>query len=463
MLTPLLVAATLSPPTFEIRRCSAELAADTSITCGIVRVPEDRRRTGGRTIALNVVVLRATSGTPDLPPLFDVEGGPGLPSTIGADFYRLDGIAYRARRDVVLVDQRGTGSSNPLFCPELAAREAALEPLYPPQQVAQCRDALLARADLTQYGTTAAVADLDAVRAALGHEKIDVVAISYGTTLTLRYLAEHPTRIRAAALSGIVPAFAMPPQHHAAAANAALTRIFADCLDEPACRAAFPDPERDLHAAVRRLENAEGPPGTPGGPPLTAPVFMEKLRTMLYGAQTAREVPRIVHSAAAGDFKPFLDAVGGNDPSLFADGLYLSITCAESFGAIDYARAAAESRATRFGDYRLQRQRDACDSWPRATVEDGFHAPVHSSAQILLISGGRDPVAPPQWSALAAETLPNAKRVVIPWAGHTIDGLAAIDSCYDRMLLQFFDQGDARKVDAGCVSTMLPPPFATDR
>jgi len=97
------------------------------------------------------------------------------------------------------------------------------------------------------------------------------------------------------------------------------------------------------------------------------------------------------------------------------------------------------------------------------TVEDGFHAPVHSSAQILLISGGRDPVAPPQWSALAAETLPNAKRVVIPWAGHTIDGLAAIDSCYDRMLLQFFDQGDARKVDAGCVSTMLPPPFATDR
>jgi pimeloyl-ACP methyl ester carboxylesterase len=460
MILPLLLAATLAQPAFSTRPCTGELAADPTVTCGTVRVPENRSQTGGRSIELNVVVLRATGSKPDLPPLFDIEGGPGLPATVGSAFYRTDGLPYRARRDVVLFDQRGTGASNPLTCPPLDAREAALAPMYPLAEVARCRDSLVERADLTQYGTMAAVADLDDVRAALGHERIDVVAISYGTTLTLRYLASYPGRVRAAVLSGVVPASAMPPQHHAAVAEAALDRLFADCAHEPACRAAFPRLDQDLREAMRRLDRGDGPAAGPGGATLSTSVFMERLRALMYGAKTARTVPRIVHSAARGDFAPFLETLDGAGSETFSEGLYLSITCAESFGAMNFARAVTESRATRFGDYRLRRQRDACALWPTAKVDSGFHRPVSSDAQILLISGARDPVTPAAWAAAAARTLPHSRRVVVPWAGHTIDGLSAIETCYDPMLLRFFDAGDVHAVDTVCVSAMLPPPFA---
>lgn len=445
------VAATV--PTFDPKPCGAEAQGDTTVICGDVRVAENREQVDGRTIALNVVILKAQAAIPDLPPLVDIDGGPGLASTRSLSFYRADGLAYRRRRDVILVDQRGTGASNPLACPELAMAGSELGELYPAEKVAACRAALEHRADLTQYGTDAAADDLEDVRRALGHSQIDIVALSYGTTMAMHYMNKYPTRTRAAALLSVVPANAMPPQHHAVVADAMLDRIFSDCKEDRKCKSAFPDLAGDADRAIQWLRSRENGP--------SPEVFFEKLRTWLYAPMTARRVPLILHRAALRDLQPFWSIAAQSQALPYFDGLYLSITCSESMALMDYDLAATASRATRFGDYRLRRQRAACAVWPKAEVPSGFLRPVMSNASILMITGGRDPVTPGRWADAARRRMPNARHIEIKWSGHVFDGLSGVESCYDPMLLRFFDSGNARSLDVSCVKAMTPPPFAT--
>ena len=199
-------------PAFSQRPCAAELPAK-DVFCGTVSVPENYADAGGRKIALNVVVFPALVPGSEKAAQFDLEGGPGFAVTDSASFYASDGAAYRQSRDVVLFDMRGTGGSNPLRCSALEAHAKAQPsaPLYPPDLVAECARQLSAVADLRQYTTAAAARDVDAVRQALGYRRIDLNALSYGTTLALRYIADYPQRVRSAVLTGTAPADKTPP------------------------------------------------------------------------------------------------------------------------------------------------------------------------------------------------------------------------------------------------------------
>lgn len=424
--------------------------------CGSVAVPEDRSTIGGRTINLNVVILSPTGPNPDLPPQYDLDGGPGLAVTPSVAFYLSEGAAYRARREIVLVDQRGTGASNPLSCSALDALEGSLDPMFPPAAVEQCRAEVSRHANPIFYGTRAAVEDLDAVRAALGHERIDLVALSYGTTLALRYIAAYPQRVRAAILMGAAPPAAMPPRDHAPAAERALGLLFAACAADEACRTAIPNPSADLDIALRRLGTTR--------PTLSPEVFMEKLRGLLYQPVTARRVPWIVHRAAAGDLDPF-DAVtrAGAGPSRYALGVYLSITCGESFALMDRESAAAAARRTRFGGYRLRRQGEACRHWPAAQTAPDHLSPQVSPASggpaVLIVSGELDPVTPPEWGASLARSFPRSRQLILPNSGHIFDGLTGIDTCLDPLMIRFLETADPASLDTECVARMAPPPF----
>src|SRR5205085_149286 len=211
----------------------------------------------------------------------------------------------------------------PLLCPELDAPERQYQPLYPPSFVQACRERLAASADLARYGTDEATADLEAVRAALGAERIDLVALSYGTTLALRYATLHPDRVRALVLFGTVPPEARPPQGHAPAATRALGLIVRDCAAAPACHQAYPDLGRELARASGRL---------PAN--LSREVFVEKVRNLMYAPDRAARIPQIIHHAAAGDLAPFYAATRRAGPSELADGLYLGITCSESMAGM---------------------------------------------------------------------------------------------------------------------------------
>jgi pimeloyl-ACP methyl ester carboxylesterase len=444
-----LAAAALAAPAFAEKPCATPELVKAAARCGTVTVPENRDQSAGRRIGLNIVILPAV-GPATLTPLYDIEGGPGLPTTIHADFYLNFGGGYRQGRDIVLLDQRGTGGSNGLMCPELSAADDPFAPMFPPEQVAECRASLEPQADLTRYGTAEAVTDLDDVRRALGHRHIDLFALSYGTTVALRYLATYPGKVRAAVLVGAAPATTMPPRAHAQVGDKMLRAIFVDCAADPACGAAYPNIAGDLAKAVALRQGKSDP---------TPEIFLEKLRASAYSAAGARSLPYVIRQAASGDLSPFKGASASPLASLYADGMFLSVTCTESYPLMDYDKAAAEARATMFGDYRLRRQLDACKAWPAGKVARDHLEPVRSDAAVLLVAGDRDPVTPPEWAHEVARTLPHSRVVVIPALGHTLDGLSGVDTCLDPLLIRFYTTADARTLDTSCIATMQPPPF----
>ena len=432
-------------PKFEPRECARP--APPRARCGVVMVPENRRAPAGRTIALNVIVLKSAT-TPRLPPLFDIDGGPGLPSTKNAGFYATNGISND--RDVVMIDQRGTGRSNALLCPALQTGPS--EPMLAPAEVKACRETLSSSADLRFYGTRDAVDDLEAVRSALGYGKIDLFGLSYGTTVALRYMRRHPGTVRAAVLMGTSPPDFKPPQHHATAAARALDMVFADCVADAACSAAFPNLRADLNQARARLDLSRSP--------ITGELLMERLRALMYSPTSRARLPLMVKRAAAGELKELFSKPAETGASMIADGMFLAVTCGESFSLMDYEAAARAAKRTPFGDYRLRRQRAACAGWPEVERDaDHLELPTAAPVPVLLISGEMDPVTPPEWAERLKASLPRARHIVVPDGGHVPDGLSGLETCLDPLMISFLDHGDLDRLDASCVERMRGPPF----
>ena len=370
--------------------------------CGSLEVAEDPARPEGRRIALPLVVLPAVDGEAGASAVFELDGGPGLTATDSKDFFLGPGRAYRRGRDVVLLDQRGTGDGpHALRCPALESR-GPLDDDYDPAAVAACRDELARRADLALYGTWQAAADLDHARAALGYQRVDLSALSYGTKLAQVYMKRFPGRVRTAFLAGTVPIDLRAPLFHAAAAQRALDDVFADCQLDAACRAAYPDLRAEWQRVLARLD--AGPvsaavAGAAAGETRTVEIrrgaFAEAFRGLLTTTAGQREVPRIVHRAAAGDWDPFVAKLR-QGPSPFAEGEYLSVECTESAPRIAAGDVAAATAGTFLGDYRVRGQLAACALWPRGELPEGYFEPAADpDAAVLVVSGEADHVAPP--------------------------------------------------------------------
>jgi pimeloyl-ACP methyl ester carboxylesterase len=442
---------------------------DEELFCGKLTVFENRETRTGRTIDLNIVVLPAFDQKTKAEPLFDLAGGPGASSVDRADFYAGPGKDYRRRHDVVLVDQRGTGESNRLAIWREKTPTYYLSEMFPVDYVRKMRQALEQRADLTKYTTSIAMDDLDDVRAWLGYDRINLFGGSYGTQAALVYMRRHPEHVRSAILLAVAPTDLKMPLHHSESAARAMDLLLSECERDAKCHTAFPQVREDWKNVLAQLEKQPArveysPPGksaTPTTVEIQRGVFGEKIRTWMYDRNRAARIPLIVHHAATGDFGPFLQqAIAPSIPDFVADGMYLSVTCAEDVPFINQEEAAALNANNPFGNYRVFQQTRACSMWPRGEIPADFLEPVHSNAPVLIFSGDMDPVTPPKYGEEVARYLPNSRHVIIPQAGHGVDGLAD-PGCIDRLTIEFLDKGDARNLDVSCVERMSPPPFVT--
>jgi pimeloyl-ACP methyl ester carboxylesterase len=466
-LTLLAAAAGAAEPTLEPCRLPG---LDEEARCGSLAVPENRAATGGRALRIPVVVVPAT-GAATSDPIVYVAGGPGDSSIRGAAGMAHAFASLRGTRDLLLVDTRGIGGDDRLFCAELAERgnlQGFYDQFLPAEKVARCRERLAARFDLTQFTTSAGVDDLEAVRRELGYERLNLFGVSYGTRFVLEFLRRHPESVRTATLVGVDPTTEHGPLNYARFAQQALDATFADCAGEPACAAAFPDLPGALARALARLDQgpvavmlADPASGAPIPLEIHRPAFAQSLRYMLYQPPTALLVPLAVHEAGRGNFAPIAEnallffQMAAAD---FADGYYLSATCGEDVPFIDDAAIPAAVAGTFLGDFRIRQQRAACAAWVAMPRDPAFVQPVVSEVPVLLVSGERDPVTPAHLGEQALATLPNGLHLVLPDANHDYAGLVGAD-CPDRIAVAFIAAGTTRGLDTSCVAAMRRPPY----
>jgi pimeloyl-ACP methyl ester carboxylesterase len=407
--------------------------------------------------------------------VFYFEGGPGASVVEDVAAIAAEDTALRRNRDLVLVDQRGTGGSYPLMCnfygpPD--SLQSYLGDFNPPADVRKCREKLSKIADLTQYTTTIAVADINDVRAALGAERINLTGGSYATRFAQEYMRRYPNRVRTAVLFGLVPPTEAIPQHFALDAQRSLDAVIAECRGDSACNATFPELGEEVRAVFDRLSK-EPASATIEHPQTKQPVAVklsrdmvaETLRYMLYQSGATSLVPAAMHKAAAGDFdwlarRAFRARSAPNGAGIF-EGIYIAITCAEDLPFTNPAREAEEARNTFLGDYRMRQQRAACDIWGSSPVPADFRTPVKSDAAVLLVTGSYDPVTPPRYAAEVAQSLTNVVNVVVPFGGHGLAGLSGLD-CVDRLMRETIERGSVRELDVSCIAKIRRPGFPTE-
>jgi pimeloyl-ACP methyl ester carboxylesterase len=395
--------------------------------CGSIAVLEDRSRPNGRKIAIAFVVLRAPTKSPE--PVFLFAGGPGQGSTSLADLATGPFAPVRKIRDVVLVDQRGTGGSNPLLCPtDVGTNPAgAFGAVFASAVFRKCRVDLSDRADLAHYLTDLAVQDVDAIRAILGYGRVLLWGGSYGTRMAQAYLRRYPERVVAMVLDGVVPFSFRAPSGYAASLQQSVDRVLADCRTTPTCRDSFPDLDARFAGLVARLRNGPVAARVRTADGRLSPVvvglgdFGYAIRGVLYSAGGAREVPGLIHRAAvSGDLSEFAQRYWQRaaDFGDFADGLHLSIFCAEDVPHIRDEEIPALAGAAFLGRYLIDDYRTACAEWVRAPVDELIFRPATARVPTLVVSGWFDPVTPPETGALVARHLPVSRHLVVRNQAH---------------------------------------------
>lgn len=456
-----------------LETCRPE-GAQEDVLCGTLSVWEDRVARSGRKIDLHVVVVPARSETPEPDPVVPVAGGPGGEVTSAAPFVPMQFPEILARRDALLVDQRGTGKSHGLFCAFGVSKEdpqPAYDAMFPLEGVKACREELEGKADLTKYVTSIAVDDMEEVRRWLGYPKLNLIGGSYGTRFVQEFLRRHPGSVRTAVLEGLAGMDQRMPLDHARDGQRSLDMLLLLCEEDAPCRERFPNLRRELWSVLTRLDEEPGRatvtnPLTEEEVTLTVGrgVFAEALRSLLYSPIGSTQLPFIVHRAHEGDFGPFFRATIPWRVFVeleLANGLYLSITCSEDVAWFTAAEAAIHNVGTALGDFRTDAQLGACSVWPKTEIPADFRQPVETDLPVLILDGELDPVTPPRFAREAVRHMPNALLVVIPRGHHGADGLTNAE-CTDGLVRQFLDTGTTEGLDPSCVSTMQRPPFILD-
>ena len=439
----------------------APVTATAPAVCGILEVPEDWSNPSGRVMGLRVAVIPAEADTPESDAFFALAGGPGRAGT--AFFGWLPGLfaGVHATRDIVLVDQRGTGGSNALVLP----------PMPDTTGVSQTEvDALLQTwsddwvasidADPRQYTSSVAADDLDAVREALGYELIDLYGTSYGSTLAQYYIRQHPDHVRVAIMDGGTPLDVDVFERMAANSQAALELLFDRCADDAACDTALPDLSSEWSELAAGLatgiDTGLTDPNT--GEPVVATLDQvgPDIHRALLDPATAAKLPLAIHLAHEGQWAQAVqilpDSTGGGDWLAMGE----IIMCSEAWARYD----PAEIEHVGQGSYLLSTQlaeaaarAQRCKALPPGVVPADDTAPVATELPILWLAGDGDPQDPPANLTSIPSQQPNALVAVILAQQH----VAGYTGCGPQVIAEFVDAGSADDLDTTCIEQAAVP------
>ncbi|MGN6191917.1 MAG: alpha/beta hydrolase [Rhodanobacteraceae bacterium] len=443
-------------------------AATTPAFCAKFPVPENRADPESRKVDLKLAILKSDSAVPEKDLVVYLAGGPGESAIqtypqIGGAFAPL-----RKHHDVLLLDQRGTGDSNPLDCPIIAKQmkqlgDADLTPAQRAERVGECAAEVQKKSDPRFYTTTDAVADLEAVRSALGAPKLDLIGVSYGTRMAQHYAAAHPDAVRSIVLDGVVPNQMVLGETFAEALERSLKLQAAACSATPACKQAFGDWYATLQQLHAKLKN-EAPQQVTFEDPysykpvtktLTAANLVGVVRLFSYSALTAALLPLAIDEASRGNYAPLMGQSKLLSSSLsesMQGGMQLSVICTEDAPLM---KPRPQDADLLLGTSLVDGLGAECKAWPHGPMPKDFHAPFKSSIPTLLISGERDPVTPPAYAEEVLQGLTDARSLVVKGLGHAEPMHAG---CMPDLVEQFVTDLQPGKLDARCLDKIGPVP-----
>ncbi|RPJ52199.1 MAG: alpha/beta hydrolase [Chloroflexi bacterium] len=440
--------------------------------CGNLAVYEDQEQKSERKIDLHIAVVPAVSRSPQPDALFLLAGGPGQAATEA--FLPMYPVFDRLHqnRDIVLVDQRGTGQSNSLRCsaPDLSkGSDPNGDTQEPPkdfsteiEKLKECQAQL--KADTRLYTTAATVEDLEQVRTALGYERINLIGVSYGTRVAQAYQRRYPQHTRTATLDGVNPLDWELGPENPANAQRTLNLIFERCTADPACQAAFPDVRKEFSQLLEKLEKQPAqvtfPHPTTGEVTemeLTSDMLASTIQILSYTPETVAYIPLLIHETAErGDYSllaaQYIIVMGELGRSI-SNGLYYSVVCAEDVAFYPAASVAPES-ASYLPDHTAEIKK-YCAQWPHTLAPAEFKQPLKSDVPTLLLSGEADPITPPANAEKVVRNLGNALNLVVPGIGHNV----IYRGCVPKIVTSFIEAGTTSGLDVECVQKIRPAPF----
>ena len=438
---------------------SPDVSYQVPAKCGALTVLENPSDPQGRTLSLNVAVVPAIKRTAEPDPLFILVGGPGQSAVENFPVLFNSLFAVHERRDIVAVDQRGTGKSNPLRC--LDPEDEALDDAQILAALKECPNKL--DADLRYYGTEIAMQDLDQVRSALGYSSVNLYGVSYGTRAALTYLKMYPERVRSVTLdSALDPAFVLY-QDAAQDGQSALDFVLSRCEKDKDCASAYPNVRLELDSILRDLDAEPAeisiPHPTTGRPlqlTITKPFFTNIIFSVLYSSSLVALLPFSIHQAyAEKNYAPLIAQSHLLNRSIY-DGMFHAVTCAEDAPLLSPAQASADD-ASIFGGRALEFI-EVCKSWTKGDASPILRAPVSSNVPILILSGEADPITPPRHIERITQSLPNSLHLIFNGMGHG----NVTNDCAAKILDAFIESASIRDLDTACVEHVAPPPFFVD-
>jgi pimeloyl-ACP methyl ester carboxylesterase len=454
----------------DCRLESAVAAGSVAARCGSYLVRENRNDAQSKELQLHVAVIPALRLKPAADPLLILSGGPGQAAS---DFYLSVAPAFariRRDRDLVLIDQRGTGRSNRLDCTLPDDSDfVLLDPQKLQALVRECRASM--PGDPRYYTTSIAVRDLDEVRAALGYEQVNLYGISYGTRVAQHYMRRYPGRVRTAILDGAVPAEVALGPDVAIEAQHAIDSALHRCARDNDCARVFPQIPAQFAALQERLRKEpvtvsipDPATGTLTNTRLDAARLGAAIRLLSYADETVSTLPLLIHEAQSLREPQALAAqylrVADDLEQQIAEGMHFAVVCSEDAPRWDQEHVTEAALAkTYMGTAFMSGMRAVCGEWPRGPVDADFGKPLQSDVQTLVLSGTDDPVTPQRYADQIMKGLRNGKHLVAAGQGH---GQFAT-GCIPRLMAEFIAAGTATDLDDACVRSIGPTPFMLSR
>lgn len=443
-------------------------AATVAAFCAKFPVPENRADPQSRTIDLSLAIVKSQSAVPARDLVTYLAGGPGQSAIQTYPEMAPAFAPLLKHHDVLLLDQRGTGDSHPLKCPALETKLKGQDDAIPSveqrtQWLAQCAQEVGKTADPRYYTTSDAVADLEAVRQALGAPTLDLVGVSYGTRMAQQYAEAHPDAVRSIVLDGVVPNSLVLGETFATALQHSLQLQAAACDKTPACHKAFGDWYATLHQLYARLKAepvrqvAFQDPFTykPVTKALSADTLAGVVRLFSYSAVTQALLPLAVNEAAHGNYAPLMGQaklITGDLSESIEGGMQMSVICTEDASLL---QPRPQDAGLLLGDAIVEAFIAECKVWPHNPMPANFHAPFKSSIPTLLISGERDPVTPPAYADEVLKGLTDARALTVKGMGHA----EAINAgCMPGLVDKFIDKLQPKQLDAQCLDRLGPIP-----